>query len=160
MLRFRCGVCILSLIFFLLLACGDKENIVVFNRSEVIRLLSSDTSKSWTRLDVTIDGIPNNYTECEMFTNTQYISRKDSLIYIISAQPEYCDGNSEIIESGLWDLFEESNISDRIDRIAYYSFEGDTIVKEMLEITSLYLSTKDDNTGVSIVETFESKLTD
>jgi hypothetical protein len=142
----------------LFVSCSDKENIVVFTSSEVIRLLSNDSNKFWERKQVIINGQPSEVSECELFTNTEYISRNDSLIYITTSMAEFCNGNPEILDSGFWDVLEESTISDRIDRIAYYSVDGDTTIKKMQEITSMLLVTEN-NTGSSVIqETFESTL--
>ena len=154
----RSGLIAFILFAMLFVSCSDEENIVVFTSSEVIRLLSNDSSKFWERKQVIINGKPSEVSECELFTNTEYIRRNDSLIYITTSMAEFCNGNSEILDSGFWDVLEESTISDRIDRIAYYSVDGDTTIKKMREITSMLLVTENDTGSSVIQETFESTL--
>jgi hypothetical protein len=145
----------LPILIFILGACGDKENIVVFTYSEAIRLLSNDSAKSWERKTMFIDGQSQEMPECDLYTNTEYISRNDSLIFITTSIPDFCSGNSEILDSGYWDVLEESIISDRIDRVAYYSVDGDTTYKKVLEITSLFLTLESDAGNSTIQESFE-----
>ena len=80
------------------------------------------------------------------------------MIYIIESIDDYCGGISERLDSGSWEALEESNISDRIDRIAYHSGGGKTTIKKILEITSLFLTTEADSAGLVIQETFEPAL--
>jgi hypothetical protein len=149
------------LLFFLFVgACGDKENIVVFTYSEVIRLLSNDSSKSWDRKAMTIDGQAQETNECDLYSNTIYIHRNDSLIYIITSQSEFCGGEEVVLDSGYWDVIEESVISDRIDRIAYYSLDGDTTYKDLKEITSVFLTLESDIDDATVQESFESSISD
>ena len=106
------------------------------------------------------DGQPGNMTDCDLNTHTQFISKNDSLIYIIKSQKDFCDGSSTQLDSGLWDVLEESIISDRIDRIGYYSYDGDTIVKDIREITALFLTTEYNSGGILMQESFQSGLPD
>jgi hypothetical protein len=143
---------------FLFTSCGDGENIVVFTESEVVRLLSNDSSKSWVRKAITIDGQSPEISECELLIETKYFSSNTNQIYFIESTDEYCGGTSVRLDSGSWEALVESNISDRIDRIAYYSGNGDTKIKKILEITSIHLTTEADSLGLVIQETFESTL--
>jgi len=154
----KTGIIMLFILIFLLGSCSDRENIVVFTNSEAIRLLSNDSSKTWERRNVVIDGQTTDMSECELFSNTIYVSRNDSLIYLTKTLSDYCDGHSDLLDSGLWDVLEESTISDRIDRIAYYSFSGDTTIKNIRELTAIILTTEDDSGSSVLQETFESRL--
>jgi hypothetical protein len=147
---------IIPVLFFLLVSCGDKENIVVFTYSEVVRLLSNDSTKSWERKTLVIDGQSPEMSECDLYTSTEYISRNDSLIYITESIPDFCSGEIELLDSGYWDVLEESIISDRIDRIAYYSVDGDTTYKNIREITSIFLSLEHELNNSRIQESFEA----
>jgi hypothetical protein len=139
-------------------SCGSDENIVVFTDSEVIRLLSNDSTKTWERKIVLIDGQSAGYSECDLFTNIKYYSGNDSLIYSIGSQPDFCGGMKELLDSGYWEVLEESNQSNRIDRIAYYSINGDTTVKKIMEITAIFLTTENDIDNEVVRETYESRL--
>lgn len=154
------GMLVIFLNVLLLCSCGNEENIVVFTRSEVIRLLSNDSTKSWERKRILSDGEPGSLSDCDLFTSTQYISEMDNLIFISRTDPDYCGGSSMKLDSGSWDVLEESLISDRIDRIAYYSVNGDTTVKEIRDISALNLTTEYLSNGTSIRETYESGLPD
>lgn len=143
-----------------LVSCGDKENVVIFTQAEVIRLLSGDSVKAWLRMDVTIDGTPNNLSECDLFTSTRYISRNDSLIYMVESLADFCDGTSAALDSGYCKLYEESVISDRIDRIAYFSVRGDSTGKQLIEITSLYLILQENKESSVYTESFEYSFPD
>jgi len=156
----RSGVIIFSIGLLLLCSCSDEEKIVIFNRAEVIRLLSNDSSKSWERRMMVIDGQPSDISECDLFTTTRYLSIKDSLLYITSTQSSYCNGNPVLLDSGFWDVLEEGINSDRIDRIAYYSVSGDTTIKQVSEITAIFLTTENNVSGTVIREIFESSLPD
>lgn len=143
---------------FLFASCADDENIVVFTESEVVRLLSNDSSKSWIRKGITIDGQSPEISECELLIETKYFSSNTDQIYIIESIDNYCGGTTERLDSGSWDALVESNISDRIDRIAYYSGNGETKIKKILEITSIFLTTEVDSLGLVVQESFESTL--
>lgn len=149
-----------SLILALFVSCGDDENIVVFTESEVVRLLSSDSSKTWSRKDVVVDGQSPEIEECELLIEISYFSSNTEQIYIVESIDDFCGGVSEQLDSGSWEALEESNISDRIDRIAYYSGDGETTIKRIQEITSLFLTTEEDSDGSVIRETFVSEIPD
>ena len=120
-----------SIVLFLFTSCGEDENLVVFTESEVVRLLSNDSSKTWIRKVLTIDGQTPEISECELLIETKYFSSNAEQIYIIESIDDYCGGTSERLDSGSWEALEESNISDRIDRIAYHSGEGETRIKKI-----------------------------
>ena len=143
---------------FLFASCGEDENVVVFTESEVVQLLSNDSSKSWVRKAITIDGQSPEISECDLLIETRYFSSNADQIYIIESIDDYCGGTSERLDSGSWEALVESNISDRIDRIAYYSGNGETRIKKILEITSVYLTTEADSLGQVLQEAFESTL--
>ena len=146
------------IVLFLFTSCGEDENLVVFTESEVVRLLSNDSSKTWIRKVLTIDGQTPEISECELLIETKYFSSNTERTYIIESIDDYCGGTSERLDSGSWEALEESNISDRIDRIAYHSGDGETKIKKILEITSLFLTTEADSVGLVIQETFEPDL--
>jgi hypothetical protein len=141
-------------------ACGEEEKMVVFNRSEVIRLLCNDSTKSWERKAVSIDGQPADISECDLFAHMTLTTQNDSLKYLVKSQTAYCNNNTELLDSGLWEVLEESIVSDAIDRIVFYSVEGDTIIKSIGEVTSIYFTTKENSGGSVIQESFETALAD
>lgn len=146
-----------AFIFLLLItSCGNDENIVVFTEPEVVRLLSNDSSKTWIRKIVIENGQTPEIPECDLMTQTRYISSNSEQIYIIESIDDFCDGITEQLDSGSWEVLEESNLSERIDRIAYYSGDGGTTIKNIQEITSLYLRTEEEKDGTITEETFES----
>ncbi len=152
-----------GLFFFVSLlftSCGNDENIVLFTEPEVVRLLSNDSSKSWIRKIITEDGQTPEISDCELLIQTKYISSNTEKTYIIESIEEFCDGITERLDSGSWEALEESSISDRIDRIAYYSADGGTTIKNIKEITSLFLTTEVEENGILIQETFEPLLPD
>lgn len=148
------------IILLLIASCSNDENIVVFTEQEVVRLLSNDSSKSWIRKILTLDGQTPEISECELLIQTKYFSSNTEQIYIIESVDDYCDGITERLDSGSWEALEESNISDRIDRIAYYSADGGTSIKNIKEITSLFLTTEEEKDGTIIQETFEPLIPD
>jgi hypothetical protein len=148
------------IILLLFASCGEDENLVVFTEPEIVRLLSNDSSKSWIRKTITVDGQTPEISECELIIETKYYSSNTEQIYIVESIDDFCGGISEQLDSGSWDALEESNISDRIDRIAYYSGDGGTTIKYIKEITSLYLTIEEDKDGSMVQETFESSLPD
>jgi hypothetical protein len=150
-------------LFVLLLfiaSCSNDENIVVFTEQEVVRLLSNDSSKSWMRKIITLDGQTPEISECELLIQTKYFSSNTGQIYIIESVDDYCDEIAERLDSGSWEALEESNISERINRIAYYSADGGTTIKNLKEITSLFLTLEEENDGAIIRETFEPLIPD
>jgi hypothetical protein len=152
--KFRIGP--LLIVLLLNASCGNDENIVVFTEPEVVRMLSNDSSKSWIRKMITVDGQTPEISECELLIQTKYFSSNTEQVYIIESIDDFCGGITEQLDSGSWEALEESGLSDRIDRIAYYSGQGGTTIKNIKEITSLYLTTEEENDGTIIQETFES----
>jgi len=148
------------IILLLIASCSNDENIVVFTEQEVVRLLSNDSSKSWVRKIITLDGQTPEISECELLIQTKYFSSNTEQVYIIESIDDYCDGITERLDSGSWEALAESSISDRIDRIAYYSGDGGTTIKYIKEITSLYLTIEEEKDGSIVQETFESTLPD
>ena len=135
-------------------SCSDEENMVVFNRSEVIRLLSNDSTKLWTRNHLFENGQLVEMEECSLRTTTSYKVRSDSMIYAISTSDQYCN-TLDLLDSGLWDVLEDGSSTGRIDKIVYYSGE-DTTVKKILEITSLILRLESIQGDLQYEEIFES----
>lgn len=142
----------------LLISCSDKENEVFFNDNEVIRLLSNDSSKSWIRKSLIIDGQTSDLSECDLSHLTTFYSNSSGQTYIIETIPEFCGGNPVRLDSGSWEVLEESSISDRIDRIVYNSSDGGSSVKYIQQITSLFLNTEEDLSGSVVQESFESEM--
>jgi hypothetical protein len=140
-----------TLIFF---SCSDSENEVIFDRSEVIRLLSIDSSKLWIRNYLFENGQSAEIEECSLKTIINYKIRRDSLIYTISTSDQYCN-TIELLDSGLWDVLEDGSFTGRIDKIVYYSGE-DSTVKKILEITSLRLGLEGFKEDSQYEEIFES----
>lgn len=138
----------------LLLSCSDSENIVTFNRDEVIRLLSNDSSKTWLRKNYSENDQQIELEECSLKTETIYKHRNDSMIYTISTIDQFCD-TVILLDSGLWDVAEDGSFTGRIDKIIYYSGE-DTLAKEILEITSLFLRLQRSKGETSYEEFFET----
>lgn len=136
------------------ISCSDDENVVTFNKSEVIRLLSNDTSKLWTRNHLFENGQSVEIEECSLKTIINYKIRSDSLIYTISTSDQYCN-TIELLDSGLWDVQEDGSFTGRIDKIVYYSGE-DSTVKNILEITSLILRLESFKEDSQYEEIFES----
>ena len=148
------------IVLLLIASCGNDENLVVFTEPEVVRLLSNDSSKSWTRKIITVDGQTPEISECELSIETTYYSSNTEQIYIVESINEFCGGITEQLDSGSWEALAESSLSDRIDRIAYNSGDGVKTIKKILEITSIYLTTEEEKDGAIIQETFESSLPD
>ncbi len=146
------------IVFLLFASCGNDENIVVFTEPEVVRLLSNDSSKSWIRKIITENGQTPEISDCELLIQTKYISSSTEQIYIVESISDFCNGITEQLDSGSWEALEESSLSERIDRIAYYSADAGTTIKNIQEITSLFLTTEEEKDGTIIQETFEPLL--
>jgi hypothetical protein len=153
---FKFWIKFVYIFLFLFASCSNDENIIVFTEPEVVRLLTNDSSKSWTRTAISIDGQIPEISDCELLIETKYFSSGTDQIYIVESIDDYCGGSSVRLDSGSWEALEESNISDRINRIAYYSGNGETKIKMILEITSLYLTTEVDSMDLVVREAFQS----
>lgn len=139
-------------------SCGNDENIVILKKPEVIRLLSNDSSKTWNRVSLKFNDQDPGLTDCEIFINTRYISGSKGLVYISSTEEEFCGRSAEILDSGSWEVFQESSINERIDRIGYYSASGDTTYKMINEITALLLTVENDQDVDVVTEIYQSGL--
>ncbi len=119
--------------------CAEEEKTIVFSESEVIRLLSGDTTKSWIRFSKKINGQDQELSECDLHVVTKfYIGDLDSLKYSIGKYPSDCGGDNTIIDEGIWQIISaESDIDNA--RIIEFISKGDTLTKNIDEITSLLL---------------------
>jgi len=120
--------------------CSKDEKIVPFTDSEVIRLLSGDTTKSWLRISFQLNGADQDLDDCNLYTvTTFYLGTSDSLKYTVVTAPDYCLSQADTLESGDWSILgqeQSQNIADKIQLIS----EGDTIQYQIDQITSLYLN--------------------
>lgn len=135
-IKFIFSIIIISLLHY---HCAEEEKIVIFSESEVIRLLSGDSTKSWIRIAIKTNGQDQELTECDLRNVTKfYIGDLDSLKYSISKNPFDCEGDTLIINEGIWRIISAEDDIDMAEKIEFIS-KGDSLVKNINEITSLFL---------------------
>jgi len=134
------GISLSVLIGSLISNCTEDEKMIPFTESEVIRLLSGDTTKSWTRVSFQLNGADQGLNDCDLKTiTTFYIGASDSLKYTIVSDPVYCQTQGDTLEVGYWRILgsaEDEEIAKQIEFI----IEGDTLQQQIEQITSLYLN--------------------
>ncbi len=133
------GLSLLVFLGFILMYCSDDDKIVPFTEDEVIRLLSGDTTKSWLRVSFQLNGSDQGSDDCDLHTvTTFYIGSLDSLKYTVVSNPDYCQSQTDTLESGNWRILGREENKDIADKIEFI-FEGDTLQQRIEQITSLYL---------------------
>ena len=134
------GISLLVLIGSLASNCSEDEKMVPFTESEVIRLLSGDTTKSWLRVSFQLNGADQGLDDCDLHTiMTFYIGTSDSLKYSIVSNPAYCQAEVDTLEMGYWRVLGSGENEDITNQIEFI-FEGDTLQQQIEQITSLYLN--------------------
>lgn len=145
---------------FILIQCAKDEKIVPFTESEVIRLLSGDTTKSWLRISFKLNGADEDLNDCDLHTiTTFYLDTSDSLKYTIVSNPVYCQSEADTLELGDWRIMgqeENQNIADRIELI----FNGDTLQYQIDQVTSLYFNLSRSENDLLYQSGFEAILSD
>jgi hypothetical protein len=130
----------LTIGFFLWNSCAEEEKIIVFTESELIRLLSGDTTKSWNRIAFFMDGQASSLEDCDLNTvTTFYVDDTDSLKYLIRSNPVLCNGDADTLETGYWRIIEKENNDDLRDKIEFVVNE-DTTLKIISRVTSRFLN--------------------
>ena len=133
------GLSLLATLGSMFSNCTEDEKMVPFTESEVIRLLSGDTTKSWLRVSFQLNGADQGSDDCDLYTiTTFYIGPSDSLKYTIVSNPVYCPSPADTLESGDWRILNRTDNQETADKIEFI-FEGDTLQKQIEQITSLYL---------------------
>lgn len=125
------------LLLILFLSCSKDEKVIVFTRDEVIKLLTADTSKTWSRYSYRINGSDAEVNECVLRQQVTFFYQPDSLYFLILPSADICDPGSYEIR-GRWDVLEDPQINDRYNQVQYV-ISNDTLVKQIGEISSLYL---------------------
>jgi hypothetical protein len=121
-------------------SCAEEEKNIVFTESELIRLLSGDTTKSWNRIAFFMDGEASLLEECDIGTvSTFYVDETDSLKFLIRSNPDLCNGNADTLEIGYWRIIERESNEDLMDKIEFVVKE-DTTLKSITRITSRFLN--------------------
>ena len=133
------GLSMLVIMGIILSDCAEDERIIPFSESELIRLLSGDTTKSWLRVSFQLNGADQGSDDCDLYTiTTFYIGASDSLKYTIVSNPDYCQSPTDTLESGNCRILGRTDNPDIADKIEFI-FEGDTLLQQIEQITSLYL---------------------
>lgn len=141
---------ILSLAGLVLVSCGEKEQIVIFNSTEVSRLLSGDSVKAWVRIGVDEEGL----SDCTLHQVTRFEKSNDSLKYTINLNPNFCNGDTSLKQSGYWQVYSPDIIPDNANRIRFIN-NGDTLIKTIVQITSVNLELSYLNNQKKIVESYD-----
>lgn len=119
--------------------CTEDVKTVEFTINEVERLLSGDTTKSWLRVAYVVDGQPPISDPCQLQTiSTFYLDDSDTARYIIFSNPVICGSQSDTLETGYWSIIGKpgnTSIAGSIELVQ----QGDTVIRGISEITSLYL---------------------
>ena len=138
--------------------CGDEVKVVTFTTDEATRLLSGDTTKSWLRTAYVVNGQPQYTDPCELQTITTFlIDASDSAKFVVHRHPDICPGNSDTLETGYWRVVGKITNADIADRIEFV-LEGDTLLRNIDMITSLYLDLSLNREGSSEQSSFEAIL--
>jgi hypothetical protein len=140
--------------------CTEDVKVVEFTNTEVIRLLSGDSTKSWLRVSYKLDGHDHSLGECDLQAiSTFYLDDFDSLKYVIRLNPVVCQSISDTLESGYWQIIGKFGKPDIAEKIEFVQ-NSDTISRDIVQISSLYL-TLSGSEGESILETsFEAVIPD
>lgn len=135
--------------------CNENEKMVPFTESEVIRLLSGDTTKSWIRMSFKMNGEDQALSDCELYTiTTFYLGTSDSLRYRIVTNPAICQSQADTLETGFWRILGRDNDNEIADKVEFI-FDGDTTQQQINQVTSLFLTlnrSEDDNFYETVYE--------
>jgi len=153
--RYFLRIICFSLGIFLLGSCAEEEKMVVFTEPEAVRLLSGDTIKSWNRVAFRINGQPAGLDDCELQTVTAfYLDQTDSMKFLILANPVLCGGTADTLEAGYWRIIGREGASEIADKIEFV-IGGDTTLKDISMMTSLFLTLTGSGEDQSVEENFE-----
>ena len=104
--------CVL-LVSLLIHACGTGNITREFTKIESVRLLTSDSSKQWTRISRTENGSSIELAECEEDYSLHFIvTSSDSLLYRIDDLPS-CNSsttNADTVLAAKWSLTQNINL--------------------------------------------------
>ncbi len=137
-----------------LMSCGETEKMVIFTEEELKGLVSGDTIKTWLRTNVSLDGQKADLSDCEVYSLTTFLhGEQDSLIYSISQNPDFCDGNEGLIEAGIYRV----NVDPLSNKGSLQFISGqDSLIKNIEEITSLFLRLRYTDASGIVEERFEA----
>jgi hypothetical protein len=139
-INFLIGIFIILILGSVMMNCAEEERMVPFTESEVIRLLSGDTTKSWLRIAFELNGADQGMDDCNLYTiTTFFITSSDSLKYTIVSSPDYCQSQTDTLEIGDWRILSSGDNQDVADGIEFI-FEGDTVEQTIDRVTSIYLN--------------------
>jgi len=151
----------LSFLFILVIfgtfGCSREEHFVDFSGNEIIRLISGDTLKIWTRTGQVIDGKVQNTDECSikqkfLFNHTGNTGY--NLDFKVYSNPAICNSPDSLIESGtcfITDYITGPAVKDSVSFIV----GPDTLNYGIMSITSLYLSLRGKIKGAMIENELE-----
>ncbi len=106
-------------------------------------------------MSMTVDGELADISECELRKIYTYEVFDDSLVYRVNSDPEFCENGPVEISQGEWSVLTlptNNQVANRIQIIQ----GSDTLIKEIREITSLFITLQSSPGGESIVEAFEA----
>lgn len=127
-----------------------------FTINEAERLLSGDTTKSWLRVSYVLDGQPGITDPCQLQTiSTFYLDDSDTTRFVIASNPVVCASLSDTLETGYWRITGKPgniSIADSIEFVQH----GDTVMRKIAEITSLYMTLTGSMDGSKLEESYQA----
>ena len=151
----------LSFLFILVIfgtfGCSREEHFVDFSDNELIRLISGDTFKIWTRTRQAIDGKVQNTDLCSVkqkFLFNKTGNTGNNLDFEVHSNPDICNFPDSLIESGTCFITDYQTGRDVKDTLSFI-VGVDTMNFGITSITSLYLSLRGKVKGALIENEFE-----
>jgi hypothetical protein len=151
----------ISLVLGLFLAeCTEDVKIVEFTRAEVERLLTGDTLKNWLRVAFTLDGEAQFTEVCALQTiSTFYVDESDSARFVVLSNPAVCNSRSDSLAFGYWRIIGRQGNKDIADKIELVQ-QGDTVLRDIRQITSLYMTLTGSENESAIEVSYEAIIPD
>lgn len=124
---------------FIFCSCAKEIRYVDFNEAELIRLISGDSIKSWTRISHMEEGQEGNLNECNLKLVYVFNSGNDNpdlRTFEVRNNPSICQSPDTVLIGGHWIIDDEITGKDTEDTLRFI-IGTDTTSYGVNKITSI-----------------------